>query len=233
MSSEIISEITNNINPFGKEDLGYISNDDMDKIIDNVNSYDEACSTPAKLVKLIHFHPDYSQNHNLKIKDDKAYIYNGLIWEEKDKNTSINKLVDKAFKMIVNYYSKRKDIYILKNNIIKKKDEYILLYPNLKDTIDKKIKCIEDIPVKLNLSWNNDTTKHSDIDTIFDFYDKYLKDYLFNINSRIELSTKDINECKEKLSNIVEKIEIFEEIEKDLIQNNKLSIDKKSKLETI
>ena len=149
---------SNDINAFGREKLAYISNEDMDDIIDSVNSYDDACSTPSRLVKLIHFDPEHPENHNLKIKDDKAYIYDGNEWIEREKNESINQLVDKAFNMIVNYYTRRKQLYIEKNSFIKeqKLDNEINL--NLNDILKKIVQQEKDyylIKFNINNAKNN------------------------------------------------------------------------------
>ena len=41
----------------------------MDKILDSVKSYDDACATPGELVKLIHFNVDHPENRNLVMND--------------------------------------------------------------------------------------------------------------------------------------------------------------------
>ena len=56
----------------------------------------------------------------LKLKDGSAYIYDGEKWDVRQKEESINILVDKAFNMIVSYYNRRKKLYREKNKIITK-----------------------------------------------------------------------------------------------------------------
>ena len=219
--SDQFNNITN-INPFGQEDLQYISNDDMDNIIDNVNSYDDACSTPSKLVKLIHFNDDYPNNQNLRIKDDEAYIYNGNEWIKQDKNQSINKIVDKAFNIIVNYYTRRKELYIQKNNVIRKQTQLFELYPGFKDEIYNKLKKIEEITVKVNPLWiNSNDIPDLKNDSIFHFYNKNLINY-FNLKKELyELNIKNIESNNDKkLNEIQSKIIEFEKKENDYYINN-------------
>ena len=214
----------NDINAFGKEDLKYISNDYMDRIIDSVNSYDDAVSTPSQLVKLIHFHPEHPQNHNLKIRDNKAYIYDGNSWIQKDKDIFINKIVDRAFKMIVDYYTRRKELYVQKTNIIEKRPELLELYPNIHSEIHSKIKIIENTPVKVNPIWKTfslENSKHEKYvdNTIFHFYNEKLEEYFLLKHQKFELeniSEKNLND-EQKLQNINEKILQFSENEANYI----------------
>lgn len=197
------------LNAFGAENLEYINSTDMDNIIDNVKSYDEACSTPSKLVRLIHFHEDHPENHNLKLKDGSAYIYNGEKWESKNKEKSINILVDKAFNMIVSYYNRRKILYREKNKIIKKQKDLYDQYPELKDEIYEKLKVIEDTPIIIDpiLSPNMDEEVKLE-DSIFGLYgNDFLQEYFDARKKEMELESnqadeKELQEVREKIKEL-------------------------------
>ena len=82
-----INNITYNtqivINPFGKEDLSYITKDFISGLIQSgpVNSI-------PKLLKYIHFNPEHIENQNIKIPNKKepyAEVFNGSVWEISDK----------------------------------------------------------------------------------------------------------------------------------------------------
>lgn len=210
---------TIDINAFGQEKLGYISNEDMDKIIDSVNSYDDACSTPSCLVKLIHFDPNHPENHNLKIKDDKAYIYDGNNWIEKEKNESINQLVDKAFNMIVNYYTRRKQLYIEKNSFIKEQGALLELFPNLREEIEEKLKKIEEIPIVVNPIFDQQDIKYSN-EGIFQFYHKNSLFKYYELKDKY-ISLKNNNLENQEMNELYSKIIQFENSENEYLLKKK------------
>ena len=208
--------LSNDINAFGKEKLVYISNEDMDDIIDSVNSYDDACSTPSRLVKLIHFDPNHPENHNLKIKDDKAYIYNGDEWIEKEKNESINQLVDKAFNMIVNYYTRRKQLYIEKNSFIKEQGTLLELFPNFTEEIEEKFKKIEEIPIIVDPIFQQLDSNVRREDIFYFYSNNSLFNYFELKNKYLSLKKKGIFN-QDELDKIYIEIEKFENSEKEFI----------------
>lgn len=92
-----------NINPFGKENTSYVTDDYINNLINSgpLNSI-------PKLLKYIHFHPKHSENHNVKIPNKKlpfAQIFNGEDWEYRDKKATIESLSNKAFTILNNHYS--------------------------------------------------------------------------------------------------------------------------------
>lgn len=104
--SNTINNITYNtqivINPFGKEDLSYITEDFISGLIRSgpVNSI-------PKLLKYIHFNPEHTENHNIKIPNKKkayAEVFNGSIWEISDKKRTIDNMTEKAFSIINKHY---------------------------------------------------------------------------------------------------------------------------------
>ena len=220
-----MTELNNNsvkLNAFGTENLEYIKNSDMDEIIDNVKSYDEACSTPSQLVRLIHFHPEHPENHNLKLKDGSAYIYNGDKWDIRDKEQSINILVDKAFNMIVSYYNRRKKLYREKNKIITKQKELYEQYPELKDEIYKKLKIVEEAPIVIEPILSNNINDDIELkDSIFGLYSNdFLQEYFDARNKEIELSKSENEGDVEELEMIREKINMLDKEEEKVIYSS-------------
>ena len=205
-----MSELPENsvkLNAFGAENLDYIKNSDMDNIIDSVKSYDEACSTPSQLVRLIHFHQEHPENHNLKLKDGSAYIYDGEKWDVRDKEESINILVDKAFNMIVSYYNRRKKLYREKNKIITQQKELYEQYPELKDEIYKKLRIVEEAPIVIEPILSNNIDDDIELkDSIFGLYSNdFLQEYFDARNMAIQLSKSDQN--SEELEELRKKID--------------------------
>ena len=90
------------LNAFGKEDISYIQ-DNFIKLLIKEGPY----SSIPKLIKAIHFNPNHKENHNILIPNKKqalAKIYNGVEWEYKDKNDTIDDITDKAYSIIYNHY---------------------------------------------------------------------------------------------------------------------------------
>ena len=90
------------VNSFGKENLDYISKDYINNIINN-----GPLSSIPTLLKYIHFNPEHKENHNVKISNKKlnyAQIFNGINWEYRDKNMTIENMSDRAYQILNNHY---------------------------------------------------------------------------------------------------------------------------------
>lgn len=95
------------VNAFGKEDISYIPGNFIQELIKE-GPYD---SIP-KLLKEIHFHPEHSENLNVKIPNKKlqlAQIFNGVKWEYKDKKETIENMTDKAYGILNKHYDQTND----------------------------------------------------------------------------------------------------------------------------
>tara|TARA_B100000575_G_C23139114_1_gene662461 strand:- start:3917 stop:4822 length:906 start_codon:yes stop_codon:yes gene_type:complete len=95
------------VNAFGKEDISYIHSSFIQGLIQN-GPYN---SIP-KLLKEIHFHPEHSENLNVKIPNKKlqvAQIFNGVNWVYKDKRETIENMSDKAYGILNEHYDKGQD----------------------------------------------------------------------------------------------------------------------------
>ena len=91
-----------NINPFGKENTNYISSECINKLIN-----DGPVTSIPKLLKMIHFHPEHEENHNVKIPNKKqpyAQIFDGQDWIYADKKETIDDMSNKAYSFINGYY---------------------------------------------------------------------------------------------------------------------------------
>jgi hypothetical protein len=95
------------VNAFGKEDVSYI----QDKFINDLIKSGPYNSI-QKLIQEIHFHPDHSENQNIKIPNKKlklAQIFNGVNWEYKDKKETIDNMTSKAYGILNEHYDKSKE----------------------------------------------------------------------------------------------------------------------------
>ena len=95
------------VNAFGKEDTSYIPSQYIQSLIKSC-PYD---SIP-KLLKEIHFHPEHSENLNVKIPNKKlqmAQIFNGVSWEYKDKKETIENMTDKAYGILNKHYDQTQE----------------------------------------------------------------------------------------------------------------------------
>ena len=90
------------INPFGKENTSYISEDYVRDLIN-----DGPYNSIPKLLKYIHFHPEHKENHNIKIPNKKqpyAKIYNGTDWEYQLKKETIEAMSDRAYTILNKHF---------------------------------------------------------------------------------------------------------------------------------
>ena len=90
------------INPFGKENTSYISEDYVRNLIN-----DGPINSIPKLLKYIHFHPEHKENHNIKIPNKKqpyAQVYNGKDWEYQLKKDTIEQMSDRAFTILNKHF---------------------------------------------------------------------------------------------------------------------------------
>jgi hypothetical protein len=103
------NSITNNnnnnntiiINAFGKENLKYIDKEYIHGLI-----REGPYGSIRKLIKYIHFNPDHKENHNIKIpnrRDKYAMVYDGKIWQVKNKKNMITTIADHAYGVIAEH----------------------------------------------------------------------------------------------------------------------------------
>jgi len=98
------NSITNNnitINAFGKENLNYISKEYIHGLI-----REGPYGSIRKLIKYIHFNPDHKENHNIKIpnkRDKYAMVYDGSMWQVKNKKNMITTIADHAYGVIAEH----------------------------------------------------------------------------------------------------------------------------------
>ena len=96
------------INAFGKENMDYITDNYVKKLLDKDNGYNFI----PKLLKQIHFNDEHKENMNVCIPNKKnslAKIYNGDKWILEGKRDTIEKMTDKAYKTIINKYDENEN----------------------------------------------------------------------------------------------------------------------------
>ena len=164
--------------------------------------------------------------------DANTCIFDGKNWKVIDKDTFHNAVVDRAFNMITNYYERRRDLYKLKNNLLRVQYEIFETNVDFKEEIASKYQRIGDTNISvIPVLCPNHPKKPSDKDlkyevTIFDIYgNNSLKNYYNNktrqiiINNQLEGNVT--SEQKDKLSmelmNLTGKIIEFEELEKTIL----------------
>ena len=94
------------INAFGKENINYIKEDFVKRLITK-----GVYSAIPKLLKEIHFNPEHKENCNVMIpsrKEKFARRYNGEKWEFADKTLTLEDMSDKAFNILTEYGSGKK-----------------------------------------------------------------------------------------------------------------------------
>lgn len=109
-----------NLNPFGKEDISFLTNGVMKNIFKNPDL------GIAQLIRLIHFNPEIPQNHNVRLKNKKEpylNVFNGQNWELRDKDDTIQDLIISKKEIADDYFENlltQQDA-----NIIQKQDTII------------------------------------------------------------------------------------------------------------
>ena len=93
-----------NINSYGKENLDYLSNDYINKLLEQ-----GAYGAVPKIIKHIHFNPRHPENHNVKITNKKlswAKVWKNNKWELHNKKVVISDMVDKGYNILDEQYDK-------------------------------------------------------------------------------------------------------------------------------
>lgn len=91
------NQINININNYGNENLNYITNEYICKLIKI------PYGAIPKLIKYIYFNPNHPENHNIKITNKKlpfASVYKNNKWEVRNKKDVIEDIVDKSYNII-------------------------------------------------------------------------------------------------------------------------------------
>ena len=98
------------INSFGKENTSYITSEYIKNLISS-----GPLNTIPKLLEHIHFNPDHTENHNVKIPNKKqnyAQIFNGITWEYRDKQETISNMSDRAYGILNEHYQHGSNTYM-------------------------------------------------------------------------------------------------------------------------
>lgn len=99
-----INNTINIINNFGSENIDYILNDKtfLEKCIKNLRS-----SGMMNLIERIHYCLNHPENHNVRLKSqryDQLEIYKNQEWHIMDKNTVLDRMITKGYKVLHTFY---------------------------------------------------------------------------------------------------------------------------------
>jgi len=106
------------LNAFGNENTSYIDPQFINQLIQKgpINSI-------SKLLKHLHFNPEHTENHNIKIMDNSsryAKVFNGCGWENTNKRKTIDNMTVKAYSLINKHYNgSNKYMNMFRNNFEK------------------------------------------------------------------------------------------------------------------
>ena len=120
------------INSFGKENTSYITKEYINDLIRN-----GPINTIPKLLEHIHFNPEHSENHNIKIPNKKqnyAQVFNGDTWVYKDKNETIIDMSDRAYGILNEHYHNGSNTYMDKFKSLYDNDDKKMLRRLSRDT---------------------------------------------------------------------------------------------------
>lgn len=124
---------------FGKENLAPLNNEALLNIIRNPE-----IGIP-KLIKLLHFNPEYPENHNIVSKgkrSDLMAVYDGKKWHSKSKKDTIQNLIASKKDLADDYFEELGDDESIIDFLTKQK------YEEYTDAIDKYINTICIDPVE-------------------------------------------------------------------------------------
>ena len=108
--------------PFGRENWDYLSKDEVLPIMKRVND------CVPEMIKRLHYDERHPENHNLFIPNkriNQVKVFNGVTWETKEKNVTIEELKNKILdRLEMNYeeYFKKEASQFLQNLWEKLKD---------------------------------------------------------------------------------------------------------------
>lgn len=154
------------INPFGKEDISFLTNELMKNILKNPDY-----GIP-RLIRLIHFNPHVPQNHNVRLKNKKEpylNVFNGQNWELRDKDDTIQDLIISKKELADDYME---NLLTQQDSEITKKQDKIInalqqkKYETYTEAIDEYLNTIV---------LENDSSKHIIVNKYKRLYDKLYK----------------------------------------------------------
>lgn len=118
------------VNAFGKENLGILTPELMDKIIEH------PMGGIINLIKIIHFNPDVPENMNVIMenkKDPYFNVFNGEIWEKKPKDITIHNLLTTKKDIMDDHFEMRDENRMI-GNFLK------VNYNNFSDLLDPMLR---------------------------------------------------------------------------------------------
>ena len=175
------------INPFGKEDVSFLTNELMKSVVSNPDY-----GIP-RLIRLIHFNPQVPQNQNVRLKNKKEpylNVFNGQSWELRDRDDTIQDLITSKKEIADDYFEN-----LLTNQdmeITKKQDKIIdalqqKKYETYTEAIDEYLDSILD---------DQDSSKNAIMRKYKRMYDKLYKQINFILMNNSQLANHIDNQSK-------------------------------------
>jgi len=194
--------INNNIkiNPFGKENISYITDEILKRVIKNPE-----LGIP-NLIRMIHFNPLYPENMNVLLKNKRApyvNVFNGSEWKVERKDDTIHNLICTK-KDIADDYSidKLEGLKLIENDFI-----------NIENCKETSISTLVD----------NDLKEHGVLlkyETYSDALDEYLNELVIEKDNMKSMFIK--NRYKIMYKKLYRQIEIILLNHNELIKNNEI-----------
>jgi hypothetical protein len=127
------------INPFGKENLEFLTDDFMKSIII------EPEEGIIRLIQKVHFNKDQPENQNIQIKNKKEpYIdvFNGKSWEKQDKKTAIQNIITTKKDIMDGFIDENEETTIINQFV---KENYEIFSDMLNDYVRQSLDTCDEI----------------------------------------------------------------------------------------
>jgi hypothetical protein len=146
------------INPFGKEDVSYLKNTRVNALLGRPKVAVE------EMVKEIHCNEEHPENNNAYVsnkRDNTGVVFNGTIWEHRNKEEIIEDVVDNSFRILEDRYD---EILEQQNHNLEKLSASIRRFETLRDWWDNPT-CpnMEKIRGNTNLILYNNKTRAEEL----------------------------------------------------------------------
>ena len=133
-------QINIHINNYGRENIDYISNDTVQKLLNM------PYTAVPKILEDIHFNPEHPENHNIRITNRKlpfAAIWKDNKWELRNKKQVLTDMVDKGFNILDNKYCYDKDSDTNRKKVVENfQDKYNYQDKDLMKSLKKDVEIL-------------------------------------------------------------------------------------------
>ena len=154
-TTNINSNNTIIINNYGKEDLSYLTNDEMTNYVKNLPP------GVIKFIEKVHFNPQHPENSNLRItnkKDSLIQVRKKNKWIFEDKIDVITNLLSQKYQILEEHLS------VLTDNDLTLKDKRVI--DRFRNNYEENVKYVKDIIKRIELLILNNSKHKPTIDYI-------------------------------------------------------------------